>query len=276
MLDSLSGDVSKIEWRRLPVAIVMPLVSLFSGAVLGPEGGIGGISSKLAAHVQREGRDPGRAPAAARVLDAGLGLQRPDRKSVVHRRPWQRADPRSRRQGTSTLPANLIGGAIGYLIFISIGLSGLDNYLHLNDDPATRGPIDVVLVVVFGLLGLGLALIAGALFRVAAAIFGRFEGREVERALAAGVVFSVVGVFAPIVMFSGETQVQTVVADPRQIRPARPDRDGAGQAGAAGGRRSRAASSAGRRSRHLRVGLRRPRDQPDASRHPDATSSSAG
>ena len=29
MLDSLSGDVSKIDWRSLPVTVVMALVSLF-------------------------------------------------------------------------------------------------------------------------------------------------------------------------------------------------------------------------------------------------------
>ena len=74
-------------------------------------------------------------------------------------------------------------------------------------------------MVVFGLLGLILAIIAGALFRVASAVFGRFEGREVERALAAGVVFSVVGIVAPIVLFSGETQIQTVVADPANYGP---------------------------------------------------------
>jgi H+/Cl- antiporter ClcA len=118
-------------------------------------------------------------------------------------------DPDARSR---TLPANLIGGSIGYLIFISVGVSGLDNYLHLSPSQAYE-PIDVVLVVLFGLLGLVLALLAGGLFRVAAAAFGRFQGREVERALAAGVVFSIVGMVAPILMFSGETQVQTVVAD---------------------------------------------------------------
>ena len=217
MLDSLAGDVSKIDWRRLPVAIVMPLVSLFSGAVLGPEGGIGGISSKLAAMYNEkvgipvEHRPqlvfstwppPTTASSRTRCSPASSGSE------LIH-------DPDARAR---TLPANLIGGSIGYLIFISVGLSGLDNYLHLTDTQPL-GPLDVLLVVLFGLLGLGLALIAGALFRVAAAVFGRFEGREVERALAAGVVFSVVGVFAPIVMFSGETQVQTVVADPAKYGP---------------------------------------------------------
>ena len=68
--------------------------------------------------------------------------------------------------------------------------------------------------MVFGLLGLALALVSGAMFRVAAAVFGRFKGREVERALAAGVVFSAVGIFAPILLFSGETQIREVAADP--------------------------------------------------------------
>ena len=73
-------------------------------------------------------------------------------------------------------------------------------------------------MVVFGLLGLILALVTGGLFRAAAAIFGRFEGREVERALLAGLVFSAVGVVAPIVLFSGESQIRTVVADPGRVR----------------------------------------------------------
>jgi H+/Cl- antiporter ClcA len=212
MLDTLSGDVSKIEWRRLPVAIVMPLVSLFSGAVLGPEGGIGGISSKLAAMYNEKVGIPQEHRAqlvfstlasayngliASPLFTGVLGSE------LIH-------DPEARAR---TLPANLIGGSIGYLIFLSTGYSGLDNYLHLSPTQPYE-PVDVVLVVLFGLLGLGLALIAGALFRVAAAVFGRFQGREVERALAAGVVFSVVGIFAPILLFSGETQVQTVVADP--------------------------------------------------------------
>ena len=217
MLDSLAGDVSKIEWRRLPVAIVMPLVSLFSGAVLGPEGGIGGISSKLAAmYNEKVGIPVEHRPQLvfSTVASAYNGLiANPLFTGVLGSELIHDPDARAR-----TLPANLIGGAIGYLIFISVGLSGLDNYLHLTDTQPLEA-LDVVLVVVFGLLGLGLALIAGALFRVAAAIFGRFEGREVERALAAGVVFSVVGVFAPIVMFSGETQVQTVVADPAKYGP---------------------------------------------------------
>ena len=233
MLDSLAGDVSKIDWRRLPVAIVMPLVSLFSGAVLGPEGGIGGISSKLAAmYNEKVGIPVEHRPQLvfSTVASAYNGLiANPLFTGVLGSELIHDPDARAR-----TLPANLIGGAIGYLIFISARAVRPRQLPAPDRHPAARA-LDVVLVVLFGLLGLGLALIAGAFFRVAAAVFGRFEGREVERALAAGVVFSVVGVFAPIVLFSGETQVQTVVADPAKYGAARADPDGARQAGAAVG-----------------------------------------
>ena len=89
MLDSLGGDVSKIDWRRLPIAIVMPLVSLLSGAVLGPEGGIGGIASKIAAMYSERVGIPAGAPRPARLLDPGVGLQRADRQPAVHGRPGQ-------------------------------------------------------------------------------------------------------------------------------------------------------------------------------------------
>ena len=218
MLDSLAGaDVSKIDWRRLPIAIVMPLVCLLSGAVIGPEGGIGGIASRLAAMYNEKVGIPQehRAQLVFSTLASAYNglIANPLFTGVLGSELIPDPDARSR-----TLPANLIGGSIGYLIFLGFGASGLENYLHLSPTQPYE-PLDVVLVIMFGLLGLVLALIAGAMFRVAATVFGRFEGREVERALAAGVVFSVVGVFAPIVLFSGETQIQTVVADPAHYGP---------------------------------------------------------
>ena len=129
----------------MPVAIVMPLVSLFSGAVLGPEGGIGGISSKLAAmYNEKVGIPVEHRPQLvfSTVASAYNGLiANPLFTGVLGSELIHDPDARAR-----TLPANLIGGAIGYLIFISVGLSGLDNYLHLTDTQPLA-PLDVVLVV---------------------------------------------------------------------------------------------------------------------------------
>ncbi len=212
MLDSLTGDVTRIDWRRLPVNIVMAWASLFSGAVLGPEGGIGGISSKIAA-----------------LYSAKVGIPVEHRSQVVFSTVSSAynglianplftgvlgtelvSDAASRAKN---MPANLLGGAIGFLIFWVAGSTGLENYLHLQQTTSYTA-VDLVLIVAFSVVGMLLAIVAGACMRASAALFGRFAGREVERALAAGVIFSAIGIFAPIVLFSGEKQIQTVVADP--------------------------------------------------------------
>jgi H+/Cl- antiporter ClcA len=212
MLDSLSGDVSKIDWRTLPVNVVMAWVSLFSGAVLGPEGGIGGIASKIAAFYNEKVGVP--AEHRPRLVFSTLAsaynglLANPLFTGVLGSELMKDQEAKSRN-----LPANLIGGSIGYLVFFAIGSTGLQDLLHIvPNQPLTL--LDPLLVVVFGLLGLLLAVVSGALFQVAGAIFGRFEGREVERALVAGLVFSAVGMIAPILLFSGETQIGEVAADP--------------------------------------------------------------
>ena len=218
MLDSLSGDVTAIKWRTLPLNVVAAWASLFSGAVIGPEGGIGGIASKIAALYGEKVGIPVELRSMlvfSTISSAYNGLVASPLFSGVLGAELP-TDPKVKAR---TMPASLIGGAIGYLVFFAAGSSGLQNYLHLSpDQPYT--PLDVLLVVVFGLLGLVLALVTGALFRAASAVFGRFEGREVERALLAGVIFSAVGVVAPILLFSGETQVQSVVANPAAYGPA--------------------------------------------------------
>jgi H+/Cl- antiporter ClcA len=217
MLDTLSAS-SRIDWRGLPINALMAWVSLFSGAVLGPEGGIGGIASKVAAlygekvGIPLENRSQ---LVFATLASAYNGLvANPLFTGVLGTELIKDPEAKSRN-----MPANLIGGSIGYLVFFAVGSTGLQDYLHL---PPARAyaPVDILLVVVFGLIGLLLAVFSGVMFRVASAFFGRFEGREVERALVAGLIFSVVGVVAPIVLFSGESQVKTVSADPAAYGPA--------------------------------------------------------
>ncbi len=218
LLDSLSGDPSRIDWRSLPVNVLMAWASLFSGAVLGPEGGIGGIASKIAAFYGEKVGIP--VEHRSRLVFSTLAsaynglIANPLFTGVLGTELVK--DPESKSRN---MPANLIGGSIGYFVFLAAGSYGLQDYLHLA--PAQpHGPVDVVLVVLFGLLGLVLAVISGGLFRAAAGAFGRFERREVERALAAGVIFSVAGMVAPILLFSGETQIKTIAADPAAYGPA--------------------------------------------------------
>jgi H+/Cl- antiporter ClcA len=211
ILDSLTGDVLHLKWRDLPQTIATSLASLFSGAVLGPEGAIGNIASKIAALYCDLLRIPAdRRPKLvfASVASGYNGLlENPIFAAVLGTEVAE-----TKRQGLATLPASLIGGAIGYGIFSVLGEVGFLGFLHLP--PVQSYTMWYALLMVpLALAGLVLALSTAVFMRAATGFFGRLKQHVVLRALAAGVIFSVVGLLAPVMMFSGETQVQTVIKD---------------------------------------------------------------
>jgi len=210
ILDSLTGDVSRLKWKDLPATVATSLASLFSGAVLGPEGAIGNIASKIAALYCDLFRIPAdRRPKLvfASVASGYNGLlENPVFAAVLGTEVAE-----TKQQGLSTLPASLIGGGVGYAIFLLLHETGFVNFLHLP--PVQHYTVwDGFLMVPLALLGLVLALLTAVFMRVSAGFFGRLKDRVVLRALVAGVIFSIVGVFAPVVMFSGETQAKTVIS----------------------------------------------------------------
>jgi len=209
MLDSLTGDVMRLNWKDLPQTVATSLASLFSGAVLGPEGAIGNVASKVAALYCDLLRIPAdRRPKLvfASVASGYNGLlENPIFTAVLGTEVAE-----TKQQGLSTLPATLIGGAVGYGIFKVLHETGFLGFLHLPPVQSYAWWY-ALLMVPLALIGLVLALFAAVFMRAASGFFGRFRERVVLRALVAGVIFSVVGLLAPVMMFSGETQVQTVI-----------------------------------------------------------------
>jgi H+/Cl- antiporter ClcA len=211
MLDSLTGDVMHLKWKDLPQTVATSLASLFSGAVLGPEGAIGNIAGKVAAlycdllHIPAD-RRPKLVFASVSSGYNGL-LENPIFAAVLGTEVAE-----TKKQGLSTLPASLIGGAVGYGIFLILGEAGFLGFLHL---PPVGDYVwwYALLMVPLALAGLVLALLTAVFMRIATGFFARFKERVVLRAVIAGVVFSAVGLFAPVMMFAGETQVATVIGD---------------------------------------------------------------
>jgi H+/Cl- antiporter ClcA len=211
LTDSLAGDTSRVDWRRFPVSVAQALASLFSGAALGPEGGLGLLASQIAdgySHLLRI--PPTRRPKLiyASVASAYNGLlQNPLFAGVLGTELAQ-----THQAGLASLPANLIGGAVGYGVFLLVGVPSLAGILGLEPVEQIR-LIDPLLIVLMALLGVVLAVVGGVFFKAADKVFGRIKD-EVARALVAGVIFSIAGVIAPVVMFSGESQMQSLVDDP--------------------------------------------------------------
>ncbi len=214
LTDSLAGDTSRIEWRRFPVSAAQALISLFSGAALGPEGGLGLLASQIATwygHVFRLAPAQRARLVYASVASAYNGiLQNPLFAGVLG------VELSDKVTGRAVLAANLIGGAVGYAVFgwmfhmvDAPNVAGLLGLEPLED----VGLVDALLIVVASLLGVVLAAVSAVLFKVVERAFARFRD-EVVRAIVAGAIFSVAGVIAPVLMFSGETQVHSLVEDP--------------------------------------------------------------
>ena len=109
----------------------MAWASLFSGAVLGPEGGIGGIGSKIAVLYGEKVGIP--VEDRSRLVFSTLAsaynglIANPLFTGVLGTELI--TDPESRSRN---LPANLIGGSIGYIVFFAVGSTGLQDYLNLQ------------------------------------------------------------------------------------------------------------------------------------------------
>ena len=211
MLDSLTGDVDHIKWKLLPATAATSLASLWSGAVLGPEGAIGNLASRIAAMYCDLLKIPAehRAKLVYAAVASGYNglLENPIFAAVLGTEVAG-----TRQSGLAVLPANLIGGGVGYAVFYALHDTGFVNFLHLPAVTTIR-LVDAFAMVPLGLIGLVLAVLTGIFMKAAERFLGRLKERIVLRALAAGAVFSVVGVFAPVMLFSGESQVQTVIAD---------------------------------------------------------------
>ena len=166
LLDSLTGDVTHLRWRDLPATVATSIASLFSGAVLGPEGAIGNIASKIAALYCDLFRVP--ADRRPRLVFASVSsgynglLENPVFAAVLGTEVAE-----TKRQGLSTLPASLIGGVVGYGVFLLLHNTGFVDFLHL---PPVQGYDiwDAVLMVPLALVGLVLAVVTAAFMKLSA------------------------------------------------------------------------------------------------------------
>jgi H+/Cl- antiporter ClcA len=212
LLDELTGDPTNIRWKLLPVTVLQSLISLLSGAVVGPEGALGRFAGQIAEWYSERFKIPAAMRerlvfAAAASAYNGL-LQNPLFTAVLG------ADIARGSTGVWTaIPSNLLGGAVGFAVFQLIGGTGIANYLDLGAIP-TVAPVDLLWAIAFAIVGMIVAIFGAISMQVAARVLGRLEERPVARAMIAGVILSIVGLAAPVLLFSGEDEVGGIVADP--------------------------------------------------------------
>jgi H+/Cl- antiporter ClcA len=122
------------------------------------------------------------------------------------------------KKGAATfLIWNLVAGLVGYLFYLVLGFPSFAS-LILFPPVEELSLVLVFYAILLGGVGTLIALFSGlsmkAIGRVMETTFG---DRVVLRTLAAGVIFAVVGYFLPALLFSGEIQIHTILANPAGV-----------------------------------------------------------
>ena len=205
-------DVSsyKTFWGTL----LSSFFSLFSGASVGPEGPLGflavEISQWLAAKLRlvKQG-----------ALLVSLSGMASAYNGIVGNPVFATlmvSEVSGGKGGFALVASNLAAGAVGFLLFALLGVPAFAGYLNVGQ-PVGISPIWVVWAIALGLIGAVLAAYIGIAFRVFGRIMGIFKDRVIERILVAGLIVGVVCYFIPDLMFSGESSIHSIMANPSQF-----------------------------------------------------------
>jgi len=111
---------------------------------------------------------------------------------------------------------NLLAGVIGFLVYALLGLTAFAQSIPFT--PITELKLEYVLyAIILGVIGALVAISVGTSMQLFGRVMGgAFKDRVITRILAAGVVISIVCYFFPEVMFSGEEQIHSIIANPAQ------------------------------------------------------------
>ncbi len=209
--ESITGG-EEISYRRLPGTLVSSFASLLSGVSVGPEGPLGFLVEELTGwfsgklKVSEEAKHGFKIAALASAYNGVVGS--PIFTAVLATELQER-----KRDSLWFLGWNLLAGAIGFFVFILLGLHPLLGSIVFPPLPR-MDPVYIFYAVIMGVLGALLALLIGISFQAFHRVMDRLKSQVVLRALIAGIITAVIVFFIPELLFSGEVQIHQIINDP--------------------------------------------------------------
>lgn len=216
--ESLRGGGEKPDYRTFPGAFLSSILSLLSGASVGPEGTITVLMGYVSPYVRDRLRigSPGAALGfdVAALASAFNGIIGSVLFTGVFATEFQVG---GNKNAFRFLTWNLLAGTIGFLVYLLLGLPSFARSIPFEPLAELHGPY-ILYAVILGVLGGLLAIFAGVSMQAAGTVMDRIFGdAPVARVLAAGAVIACVGYFIPEVLFSGEAQIHGIIADPARL-----------------------------------------------------------
>ncbi|KDE54757.1 chloride channel protein [Methanoculleus sp. MH98A] len=216
--DSLKGGEEKPDYRTFPGAFLSSILSLLSGASVGPEGTITVLMGYVSPYVRDRLRigSPGAALGfdVAALASAFNGIVGNVLFTGVFATEFQVG---GNRNAFRFLTWNLLAGTVGYLFYLLLGLPSFARSIPFEPIGGLH-PGYILCAIALGILGSLLAVFAGVAMQAAGTVMDRvFGDAPVARVLAAGAVIACAGYFVPEVLFSGEAQLHGIIADPARL-----------------------------------------------------------
>ncbi|MDG6258176.1 MAG: chloride channel protein [Methanomicrobiaceae archaeon] len=215
-VESMKGSGEKVDYRTFPGALLSSLLSLLSGASVGPEGAISILVSDITSYIQekfriaRESADETLGFNVAALASAYNGIIGSVLFTGVFATEFQVGGEKG---ALKFLTWNLLAGSIGYLFFLLLGLPPFAHSI-LFPPIGELHPVYVLYAIGFGIIGALLAVFIGLSMQGIGRIVDRvFKDHEILPLLAAGAVIALVGYFVPNLLFSGQAQIHAIIDD---------------------------------------------------------------
>lgn len=210
-------EAGRVPYQGVPAFILTALVGLTSGASLGPEGPLGHMGAAAASWFAERLKLP---KEMSRVMTLS-GISSAFGGYLVS--PLGGAFMSMEFTGSLTYPiyTNLIAAIVASLIgaLVMISFAGLVPPRGLLNFPEYAGFqwMHILYAVIFGLVGLVWAFLFKIVFGFVTRLVTPLSRFPVFKPMVGGLVFGLIGAWLPLTLFSGEAELNTILAEGAQI-----------------------------------------------------------
>lgn len=202
---------AEVDPTTAPGAVVVSTVSLIGGASLGPEAALGIAGGAVGTWVsrRRQLREDTRATNTLTGMSAAYGglLAAPYVATMLL---FELARPK-RDRAEPTLVSGLVASSISFAVFFPIAGATFLGIYSLPSSPYADWQL--LAAVPLGLVGAALALITVVAIGGMTKVATRLAHRPVLLSTVGGVTFGIVGVALPLTLFTGSSQLDTIISD---------------------------------------------------------------
>jgi len=214
--DSMKGEGTHGDYTTFPGTLLSSFFSLFSGASVGPEGPLAFLIMEISAWFREKLKITHEAALGfdvAALASAYNGIIGSPLFTAVFATEFNVG----KKDGLKFLAWNLIAGVIGFLFYSLLGLPSFASFLQFPMVQEITLPY-VLFAIVLGILGAFVAILMGLVMNgMGIAMEKAFGDKIISRILFAGIIIAVVCYFIPDLMFSGETEIHSIIASYAQI-----------------------------------------------------------